>query len=191
MTDNPRRWQRRLPPLTLRTGVGKGKVREALTTALAPLCPQGQRVVSKMAQIEGTSVSPWCLDLLGLRVVPHGQRADKVLGLQLGEFLLVVSAGCSSSQTWGPGHESEATWGPSARSLWEAEQAALAEKVSISGVRFGSMSWNPSPLWLKLYVAPYLVLSLLCLSTCDSWCQVCCGDLGSTRAVSRRHQGEN
>ena len=52
-------------------------------------------MVSEMAQVEGTSVSPWCLDLLGLRVVPHGQRADKVLGLQLGEFLL-VSAGCSS-----------------------------------------------------------------------------------------------
>lgn len=148
-------------------------------------------MVSKMAQIEGTSVSPWCLDLLGLRVVPHGQRADKVLGLQLGEFLLVVSAGCSSHPKPGdpgmrvrrPGVPPPVPCGRLSKQPWR--------KVSISGVRFGSMSWNPSPLWLKLYVAPYLVLSLLCLSTCDSWCQVCCGDLGKhSGSIKEASRGE-
>ena len=41
-------------------------------------------------------MSPWCLDLLGLRVEPCSQHTDKVLDPQLGEFLFVVSAGCSS-----------------------------------------------------------------------------------------------
>lgn len=72
-------------------------------------------------------------------MVPHGQRADKVLGLQLGEFLLVVSAWLFiTSQTWGPGHESEATWGPSASfPVGEAEQAALAEGEHLWGSGLG------------------------------------------------------
>lgn len=79
-------------------------------------------MVSKMAQIEGTSVSPWCLDLLGLGV-PHGQRADKVLGLQLGEFLLVVGAGCSSHPKPGdPGMRVRRPGVPPPVPLWEAGQ---------------------------------------------------------------------
>ena len=139
-------------------------------------------MVSEMAQVEGTSVSPWCLDLLGLRVVPHGQRADKVLGLQLGEFLL-VSAGCSSHPKPGdPGMRVRRPGVPPPVPCGRLSKQP-GRKVSISGVRFGSMSWNP--LWLKLYVAPYLVLSLVCLSTCD----VVSGVLWGFRKALGQYQG--